>query len=89
MAITPITPLWFTHHTKKGKVLTGKAHPLVQRETCFLSILGDVKSSGFTIGQIIMDYDTSANAIVKCRLNAENFSDPSCCGSSGACLDCM
>ena len=29
-----------------------------------LSILGDVKSSGFTIGQIIMDHDTSANAIV-------------------------
>ena len=27
--------------------------------------------------------------MIKYRLNTENFSDPSCCGSSGACLDCI
>ena len=28
-------------------------------------------------------------SVFKYRLNAEKITDPSCCGSFGACLDCM
>ena len=49
---------WFTHHTKHGKVPIGREHHLLQREICLTNCW-----EMFGV-QIIMDHDTSANAIV-------------------------
>ena len=55
---------WFAHRTKKGKGANWEGTSSGAEGDMLLSILGEVKSNDFTIDQIIMDHDTSANAIV-------------------------
>jgi len=55
---------WFAHRTKKGKGANWGGTSSGAEGDMLLRILEDVKSNGFIVDQIVMDHDTSANAIV-------------------------
>ena len=54
---------WFTHRTKRGAGANWVGTSSDTEGDTLKEILADVKSKGFTIDQIVIDYDTSANAI--------------------------
>ena len=55
---------WFAHRTKRGPGANWVGTSSGIEGDMLKEILADVKSKGFTIDQIVIDYDTSANAIV-------------------------
>ena len=55
---------WFTHRTKRGKGSNWEGTSSGADGDMLDELLRKVKSEGYTVGQIIMDHDTSANAIV-------------------------
>ena len=55
---------WFTHRTKRGKGSNWEGTSSGAEGDMLDELLRKVKSQGYTVGQIIMDHDTSANAIV-------------------------
>ena len=58
---------WYTHRTKRGVGANWVGTSSGMEGDMLKEILGDVKSKGFTIDQIIIDHDTSANTIVCCE----------------------
>ena len=54
---------WFTHRTKRGKGSNWEGTSSGAEGDMLDELLRKVKSEGYTVGQIIMDHDTSANAI--------------------------
>ena len=55
---------WFTHRTKRGKGSNWEGTSSGAEGDMLDELLRKVRSEGYTVGQIIMDHDTSANAIV-------------------------
>ena len=55
---------WFAHRTKRGSGANWVGTSSGTEGDMLKEILGDVKSKGFTVDQIVIDHDTSANAIV-------------------------
>ena len=55
---------WFTHRTKRGKGSNWAGTSSGAEGDMLDELLRKVKSQGYTVGQIVMDHDTSANAIV-------------------------
>ena len=55
---------WFTHRTKHGKGSNWEGTSSGAEGDMLDELLRKVKSQGYTVGQIVMDHDTSANAIV-------------------------
>lgn len=55
---------WFTHRTKRGRGSNWEGTSSGAEGDMLDELLRKVKSEGYTVGQIIMDHDTSANAIV-------------------------
>ena len=55
---------WFTHRTKRGKGSNWEGTSSGAEGDMLDELLRKVKSQGYTVGQIVMDHDTSANAIV-------------------------
>ena len=55
---------WFAHRTKRGKDSNWEGTSSGAEGDMLSEILGKVKDRGFTINQLVMDHDTSANAIV-------------------------
>ena len=55
---------WFTHRTKRGKGSNWEGTSSGAEGDMLDELLRKVKSEGYTVGQIIMDHNTSANAIV-------------------------
>ena len=56
--------LGFPHCTKRGKGSNWEGTSSGAEGDMFDKLLRKVKSEGYTVGQIIMDHDTSANVIV-------------------------
>ena len=54
----------FTHRTKRGKGSNWAGTSSGAEGDMLDELLRKVKSQGYTVGQIVMDHDTSANAIV-------------------------
>ena len=55
---------WFTHRTKRGKNSNWAGTSSGAEGDTLDELLRKVKSQGYTVGQIVMNHDTSANAIV-------------------------
>ena len=55
---------WFAHRTKRGAGANWVGTSSGTEGDMLKEILADVKSKGFTMDQIVIDHDTSANAIV-------------------------
>ena len=55
---------WFTHRTKRGKDSNWEGTSSGAEGDMLDELLRKVKSKGYNISQIVMDHDTSANAIV-------------------------
>ena len=55
---------WFTHRTKHGKDSNWQGTSSGVEGDMLSEILGKVKDKGYTINQLVMDHETSANAIV-------------------------
>ena len=55
---------WFTHRTKRGKGSNWEGTSSGAEGDMLDELLRKVKSQGYIVGQIVMDHDTSANAIV-------------------------
>ena len=55
---------WFTHRTKCGKSSNWAGTSSGAEGDTLDELLRKVKSQGYTVGQIVMNHDTSANAIV-------------------------
>ena len=55
---------WFTHRTKCGKNSNWAGTSSDAEGDTLDELLRKVKSQGYTVGQIVMNHDTSANAIV-------------------------
>ena len=55
---------WFAHRTKRGADANWVGTSSGTEGDMLKQILADVKSKGFTVDQIVIDHDTSANAIV-------------------------
>ena len=55
---------WFAHRTKRGKDSNWQGTSSGAEGDMLNEILGKVKDKGFCINQLVMDHDTSANAIV-------------------------
>ena len=55
---------WFTHRTKRGKDSNWQGTSSGVEGNMLNEILGKVKDKGYTINQLVMDHNTSANAIV-------------------------
>lgn len=55
---------WFTHCKKQGKDSNWEGTSTGAEGDILSEILGKVKDKGFCINQLVMDHDTSVNAIV-------------------------
>ena len=55
---------WFAHNTKRGKETNWQGTSSGAEGDLLSEILGKVKKQGYSINQLVMDPDTSANAIV-------------------------
>ena len=55
---------WFTHRTKRGKNSNWLGTSAGAEGDMLNDLLGKVKAEKFCMSQIVMDHDTSANAIV-------------------------
>ena len=55
---------WFTHRTKRGKNSNWLGTSAGAEGDMLNDLLGKVKAAKFCMSQIVMDHDTSANAIV-------------------------
>lgn len=58
---------WFAHRTKRGKDSNWQGTSSGAEGDMLSEILGRVKEQDFSINQLVMDHDTSANAIVCSR----------------------
>ena len=54
---------WFTHHIKHGKGFKWEGTSSGAEGDILDELLHKVKSEGYAVGKIIMDYDTSADSI--------------------------